>query len=609
MPGIVGLITKKPRQQAQAELDRMLGAVHHESFYEEGTWEDESLGVYVGWLAKKNSFSAGMPLCNERGDVTLVFSGEEYAKPQTVRYLKEQGHAVEAHGPSYLVHLYEEDRAFPASLNGMFHGLAADRAQGVVTLFNDRCGMHRICYHEGADAFYFAAEAKAILAVRPELRAADPKSFGEFVACSCVLENRTIFKGIRVLPAGSSWTFRNAALDHKNIYFDPRQWEEQEPLEPETYFQELRNVLSENLPLYFNGGEQIGMAVTGGLDTRVILACHPTPPGSLACYTFGGMFRDSQDVLLGRRVAKVCAHPHQVLEVGDGFLKRFPYYAEQSVRLTEGGVDVYRASDLYLSERARQIAPVKVVGTYGSEILRHAVMFKPMPLQPGLFSSDVLASVDEARNTYGQFRRQHPVTFAAFRQSPWYHHGILALEQSQLSVRSPFLDSDFLRTVFREPKSNGSDEDIRLRLIGTGGSQLSGIRSDRGVGGDLGPLSGAIARFYLEFTFKAEYAYDYGMPQWLTRIDHACSPLHLERLFLGRHKLLHFRLWYRDALSSYIRQILLDPKALSRPYIDRKRLEDIVQSHVKGEQNHTTAIHKLLTLELMHRLFFDANSQ
>ena len=57
-------------------------------------------------------------------------------------------------------------------------------------MFNDRYGMHRIYYHEAKEAFYFAAEAKAILAVRPELRRADPRGLGEFVACGCVLDNR-----------------------------------------------------------------------------------------------------------------------------------------------------------------------------------------------------------------------------------------------------------------------------------------------------------------------------------------------------------------------------------------------------------------------------------
>jgi asparagine synthase (glutamine-hydrolysing) len=109
----------------------------------------------------------------------------------------------------------------------------------------------------------------------------------------------------------------------------------------------------------------------------------------------------------------------------------------------------------------------------------------------------------------------------------------------------------------------------------------------------------------LEFTFKAEYGYDYGMPQWVARIDHFLSPLHLERLFLGRHKLLHFRVWYRDRLADYLRQTLLDPRSLSRPYVDRRSVEAIVNGHIRGDQNHTTELHKLLTLELLHRLFVD----
>ena len=112
MPGIVGLITKMPREQAEPQLRRMVETLRHESFYVTGTWIDESLGVYVGWAARKNSFSDGMPLCNERGDVVLVFSGEEYPEPGTARRLKERGHSVAEKGPSYLVHLYEEDPSF-----------------------------------------------------------------------------------------------------------------------------------------------------------------------------------------------------------------------------------------------------------------------------------------------------------------------------------------------------------------------------------------------------------------------------------------------------------------------------------------------------------------
>src|SRR6266852_7759132 len=107
MPGIVGLLTKMPREWAEPQLLRMVQALCHESFYVSGTWIDEPSGVYVGWTARKNSFSEGMPVRNEQGNVVLVFSGEEYPEPGTVPRLKEHGHEFEAEGPHYLAHLYE----------------------------------------------------------------------------------------------------------------------------------------------------------------------------------------------------------------------------------------------------------------------------------------------------------------------------------------------------------------------------------------------------------------------------------------------------------------------------------------------------------------------
>ena len=132
MPGIVGIIGKLPRAIAEEELAGMLQAIRHEDFYKTGTLVHESLGVYVGWTVPENSFAEGTPYRNERGDLRLVFSGEEYPDPGDVQRLKAQGHRWEGEGGAYLAHVYEEDRHFPRGLNGMFHGLALDEALGEV---------------------------------------------------------------------------------------------------------------------------------------------------------------------------------------------------------------------------------------------------------------------------------------------------------------------------------------------------------------------------------------------------------------------------------------------------------------------------------------------
>lgn len=603
MPGIVGIVTNRPRAIAECELREMLKSLCHEPFYNSGTWIDEKHGIYVAWVARAGAFADGMPLQSETGDVTLVFSGEEFSEPGTAAALRQRGHTVAQGGPSYLVHRYEEEADFPKGLNGRFHGLVTDQVRGIATLFNDRFGLQRLYYHEGKDAFYFSAEAKAILKVRPELRSTDPRGLGEFIVCGCVLENRTLFPGIELLPPGSAWNFRGGKLEKKTAYFQPKEWEQEEPLRPEQYYAALRDVFAKNLARYFNGKERVGVSLTGGLDTRIIMAWHKAAPNSLPCYTFGSMYRDNQDVKLARRVARICGQEHQVLTTGEDFLARFPHYAERTIYLTDACVDLNRSPDLYVNEKARQIAPVRMVGTYGSEMLLHAVMFKANEPAAGLFNGEMQSHIAAATRTYNSTLEGHPLTFVAFRQSPWHHFGVLGLEQTQVAVRAPFLDNELVHTVYKAPGSVEINQQARVQLVKDGNPELADLRTDRGTRG----VNSILTRTFHEFFFKAEYAYDYGMPQWIAQTDHLFAPLHLERLWLGRHKVFHFRVWYRDKLANYVREMLLDRKSLARPYVNPQSVRQIVNGHLKGNRNYTTEIHRLLTLELAHRLFLGAN--
>ena len=75
----------------------------------------------------------------------------------------------------------------------------------------------------------------------------------------------------------------------------------------------------ETLPRYFQGPGSIGMSVTGGLDTRMIMAWRTASPGSIPCYSFGGTYRDSQDVLLGKRLARAWGQTHETNGSRAGF--------------------------------------------------------------------------------------------------------------------------------------------------------------------------------------------------------------------------------------------------------------------------------------------------
>jgi asparagine synthase (glutamine-hydrolysing) len=222
-----------------------------------------------------------------------------------------------------------------------------------------------------------------------------------------------------------------------------------------------------------------------------------------------------------------------------------------------------------------------------------------------LFDADFLSETREAARTYAEEASGNRRSFIGFKQVPWHHFGRFAVEQSQLNVRSPFLDNDLVALAFQAPVNMETNTEPCLRLIRDGNPRLAQIPTDRGTIDMSNKMANSIRRRMQNFLAKAEYAYDYGMPQWLARIDHVVASLKLERLFLGRQKFCHFRVWYRDQLAPYVKETLLDPRSLSRSYLKRRQVEQMVTDHLRGNRNFTAEIHKLLTVELLHRLLIE----
>ncbi|MGO9614245.1 MAG: asparagine synthase-related protein, partial [Dissulfurispiraceae bacterium] len=253
----------------------------------------------------------------------------------------------------------------------------------------------------------------------------------------------------------------------------------------------------------------------------------------------------------------------------------------------------------------RSMAPVRITGTHGSEILRNNRCLKGRSPLKELFSSDFKEEIRSALKTVASFNDDNSLSFALFKEAPWLEYNRLVIEQSQLTIRSPFMDNELAGLMYRAPSGSRSTAELSLRLIDDGNPELHRIMTDRGVYGKSNNLFLLFLRLYYEGYFKAEYYYNYGMPQWLAKLDFIMKTFHPERLFLGRHKFYHFRVWFRDELSNYVREILLDTQTIGRPYLNKHFVEKIVRGHTQGYRNFTTEITKMLTLELIQRLLIE----
>lgn len=586
----------------------MLNCMLHEPSYSTGQYGNDRLRCHIGWASHRDSFSDGMPVWNRSRDVALIFSGEDFTDADETRLGPGGGDDAPLKA-AYLVQLYEKmGLDFVAKLNGWFSGVVVDLRRQRVVVFNDRYGLNRIYYHHGPAGFYFASEAKSLLKILPGLRRLDPRGVAETFSCGSVLQDRTLFSGISLLPAASRWIFTPDGNIAKEHYFSPASWEKQPALAAPEFHVKLKETFARILPRYFRGRRQVAMSLTGGLDGRLIMAWANRPAGGLPCYTFGGTYRDCSDVRIARRIANLCRQPHATIVAGAEFLSQFPALAEKAVFVSDGSMDVTGSVELYVNRKARRIAPIRVTGNYGSEILRANVAFRPRAMDTSWLQPEFASLVQSAVATYRAERNCPTLSFIAFKQTPWHHYARLSVEQSQLTLRSPYLDNDLVALMYRAPQEALASKDSLLRLILDGNPALAKVSTDRGLVYRPAPIIGELRRAYQEAGVRAEYMYDYGMPQWLAAIDHLLAPLQLERLFLGRHKFYHFRVWYRDQLRRYVEEILLDPRTLQRGYFRSRQLEGMIRAHIGGCRNFTSEIHRALTLELTHRQLIEAGS-
>ena len=77
------------------------------------------------------------------------------------------------------------------------------------------------------------------------------------------------------------------------------------------------------------------------------------------------------DVKVARKVAASMGQSHQVIPVDETFLRHYGTHAEKTVYITDGYLDVTGSPEVFVNRFARDIAPVRMTGNFGSEVLRN----------------------------------------------------------------------------------------------------------------------------------------------------------------------------------------------------------------------------------------------
>jgi asparagine synthase (glutamine-hydrolysing) len=600
MPGIAGIIRKAPSDGVEHDLHQMVHAMRHEDFYRSGQYVRKDLGLYVGWTCHEASFSDCMPLVSQNEDVVLIFHGENYPDEQTVGRLRRSGSDANHLTAAYLIELYEElGDSFLPQLNGWYCGLIANLRTREITLFNDRYGMSRIYFHEGKDEFVFASEAKSLLKIRAALRTLDRESLAEYLRFTCVTANKTLFRGISILPNGSSWVFEDSVRPRKQRYFDPADWEQQLSIPPSDFYEKFAETVTRVFPRYVRGSKRIALALTAGLDSRLILAAVPNHDGLFSCCTYGGTWGETFDIGTAREIAKLQNQRFEVIRINQDFLRNFGSFAQRSIYLSDGTHDAFGAHDVYFNRATREIAHIRLTGKFGSEVVRNRKLIPWVNYKSDFVQPDFKPFLDQLQPRE-RVSEKHSLSNAVFEEIPWYEFGRVAVEASQLILRTPYLDNDLVKLMFQAPAEVRGAGEVQARYIRQKSPQLGAVLTNMGDLGNNSRLVTQLRYIFYRALFKTEFIYLFSAPHWLTRLDRKLEKLKLERFFAGREKFEGYRIWIKTDFSEFIRDTLANPQAYYSQFFDRGFVQRMVARHIAGTHNYLNEINNVLTFELIY---------
>jgi len=301
---------------------RMRDSIAHRGPDDSGLWQSADGRVVLGHrrLSIVDVSSAGhQPMSNEDGSVWITFNGEIYNHAELRRGLRlDDRHQFRSRTDTeVLVHLYEERQlGLVEHIDGMFAIGLWDSARERLLLVRDRMGKKPVYYTVADGRLLFASEVKALLEHPAVARRLDLTALNQYLTFSNVPEPRTLFEGIRKLPAGHSLTCdRSGALTVERYWspLDGPAWTP--PSGRGEAVERVRELVKEAVRKRLMADVPVGAFLSGGVDSSTNVALMSrlvsTPLQTFTIeFTGFGPEQNFHDVPYARQVASMfgCRH-------------------------------------------------------------------------------------------------------------------------------------------------------------------------------------------------------------------------------------------------------------------------------------------------------------
>ena len=628
MCGITGIFNVNGSPVSVSVLKRMTDAVQHRGPDGEGVWTSSFVGFGHRRLAIIDLSPLNhQPMQASDGSVMLVYNGEIYNFQNLRVELEAKGYQFRSAGDTEVLlnaYLAWGDECVN-HFNGMFAFAIWDHRRHRLFIARDRYGIKPLYYHFAGGTLLFASEVKSFLSHPGFSPRVDLAALNEYFSFQNIFTDRTLFDGVRLLPAAHTLTLSLGDPDSLEV---KRYWDfnfcESEGGGEEEYLEELHRLFDQAVNRQLVSDVEIGSYLSGGMDSGAVTCVAGRNFRNLKTFTGGFDVSSASGLEAGfdeRGKAEFLSNKYKtehyevVLKAGDmeRVMPRLIWHLED-LRVGQS------YPNYYVSRLASRFVKVVLSGAGGDELFAgypwryyRAVVndtpehhldkyynywqrLIPDNVKPKFFQEryhDAVLSRDTKEIFRGVMNGQYGaggspadyVNRSLYFEIKTFLHGLLVVEDKlsmahSLETRVPFLDNDLVDFALRLPvryKLKNLTEVVRLNENEPGPKTLR-YYNQTGDGKLL--LRKALRRYVPE-------DYTNGVKQGFSAPDAS---------------------WFKGESIDYIKDVLFDKRARIYDYIQPDTAKGLLEEHFSGAQNRRLLIWSLLCFEWWCKIFLDGQT-
>ena len=621
MCGITGILDTSGSKVSKKNLQKMNNAIIHRGPDGEGFYFDGPLGLGHRRLAIIDLTDKGrQPMVSYDGRYVITYNGEIYNYKELRTELEGMGYIFKSSTDTevLLTAFCEWGIKSLLKFNGMFAFAIWDKHKKELKLVRDRYGIKPLYFCKKGSLLIFASEIKAILKSSLVSPTMDNEGLYEYLTFQNFFTNKTLFKNIETIPAGSI-----LKIDLRGKFSIKKFWDfdydQQFNSSSKDLVLECEELLSSAVKSQLVGDVEIGSYLSGGIDSGGIAAFASKYINNLKTFTVGFDMQSASGIELTfdeRKRAEYMSylfnteHYEVVLKAGDmeKSMTDLVYHLEEP-RVGQSYPNYYAA------KLASKFGKVVLSGTGGDEIFGgypwryykagDSLNFKdyiskyygfwqrliPNHLLKNILSpiwSDIkhINTLDIFENVFSNksqeaLKPEEYVNRSLYLESKTFLHGLLIVEDKlsmahSLECRVPFLDNylvDFATKIPVNNKITNLRNSINLDENSYGKKETNYFEKTRD--GKL-ILRKVMAKHVPEKVYSA-------LKQGFSAPDAS---------------------WFRGESIDFVKHKLFDNNALIYNLIDKKTTKNLLQEHLDGNQNRRLLVWSLLYLETFLNEFF-----